>query len=184
MNFAAGTFAGLVDSEIAIFRRVLDQLDGDGIEIGCCDGYSTAHILELSKLRLTSIDPFIPDSMEASLIGSRARFADNVAPWKDRLTLIEDYSWNVVGRWNTPLDLLYIDGDHAYPAVLKDFELWTPHIKAGAILAMHDSRMSRPGGAPFHPGPSQVADALVYGRPDRWEIIGEAHALTVARRKT
>ena len=183
MNFADGTFAGLAGEEIALFQKVLDQLQGDGVEIGCLDGFSTAHILACSKLRLTSIDPFIPDSMASHLVGSRARFDDNIAPWKDRSTLIEDYSWNVAGRWRTALEFLFIDGDHLYPSVLRDLEEWTPHLKTGGILAMHDSRMPRPGGAPFHPGPSQVAAERVYGRPDRWEIIGEAFSLTVARKK-
>jgi predicted O-methyltransferase YrrM len=183
MNFAEGTFAGLAGEEIALFQRLLADLAGEGVEIGCLDGYSTAHILECSKLRLTSIDPFIPDSMAPHLIGSRARFSDNVAPWKERSTLVEDYSWNVAGRWDQPLEFLFIDGDHAYPSVLRDLGEWSPHLRPGGILAMHDSRMPRPGGAPFHPGPSQVASELVYGRPDRWEIVGEAFSLTVARKR-
>ena len=47
MNFADGTFAGLAGEEIALFQKVLDQLQGDGVEIGCLDGFSTAHILEI-----------------------------------------------------------------------------------------------------------------------------------------
>jgi Methyltransferase domain len=184
MNIAEGTFAGLAGEEIALFRKFLEGMEGDGVEIGCLDGYSTAHILEYSQLRLTSIDPFVPDSMAPHLVGSRARFGSNVAPWKDRSRLIEDYSWNVAGRWNTALDFLFIDGDHQYPSVLRDLEQWAPHLKTGDTLAMHDSRMPRPGGAPFHPGPSQVAADLVYGRPYRWEIIGEAFSLTVARKKS
>jgi hypothetical protein len=183
MNFAEGTFAGLAGEELALVERFLGGVEGDAVEIGCLDGFSSAHILGYSKLRLTSVDPFIPDSMAPTLIGSRARFESNVAPWEDRSTLIADYSWNVVGRWTTPLDFLFIDGDHQYPSVLRDVQEWTPHLKIAGILAMHDSRMGRPGGAPFHPGPSQVAADLIYGRPDRWEIIGEAFSLTVARKK-
>ena len=183
MNFAEGTFAGLAGEELALFQSCLRGLNGQAVEIGCLDGFSTAHILDYSSLHLTSIDPFIPDSMAPSLIGSRARFDRNVAPWKDRSTLIADYSWTVVGAWNTPLDFLFIDGDHQYPSVLRDVTEWTPHLKAAGILAMHDSRMPRPGGAPFHPGPSQVAAELIYGRPEHWDIIGEAFSLTVARKK-
>jgi len=183
MNLAEGTFGGLAGQEIELFRKFLTGAEGVGVEIGCLDGFSTAHLLECSKLQLTSIDPFIPDSMAAHLIGNEDRFHANVAPWKDRITLIKGYSWDAVVNWSQMLDFLFIDGDHQYASVLRDFEQWTPLLKQGGILAMHDSRMGRPDGAPFHLGPSQVAREYVYGKPDRWEIIGEAFSLTLARKK-
>lgn len=184
MTLAEGTWAGLAGEEVDVFRRVLAGITGEGVEIGCMDGYSTAHILEASQLRLTSIDPFIGDSMAPHLIGQEKRFWQNLAPWKDRIALCVDYSWNVVVHWDRMLDFLFIDGDHAYMSVMRDFEQWTRLLKFGGVLAMHDSRMFRPGGANFHLGPSTVARDLVYNKQDQWEIIGEAFSLTVARKKT
>lgn len=178
MNFAEGTWEGLHPTEIKIFEEVLRGLGGIGLEIGCCDGYSTCHILALSDLHLTSIDPFVTDSMAPLLIGSPERFAKNIAPWGERHTLIKNFSQHV--RWELPIDFLFIDGDHRYEAVLHDFDQFTPHLRRGGIVAMHDSRMGRPGGAPFHPGPTQVANERLYTKP--WEIIGEAFSLTVARK--
>jgi len=183
MKLAEGTFGGLAGQEIDLFRKFITGQEGVAVEIGCMDGYSTAHLLECSQLKITTIDPFIPDSMAAHLIGSEERFWFNVEPWKDRITLLKDYSWNVVINWQQMLDLLFIDGDHQYASVLRDFEQWSPLLKPGAILAMHDSRMGRPEGANFHMGPSQVAREYVYGKPQRWEIIGEAFSLTLARKK-
>lgn len=184
MTLAEGTWAGLAGAEIDLFKNVLAGFSGIGVEIGCLDGYSTAHILEMSNLQLTSIDPFIPDSMAEHLIGNRDRFRQNVEPWKERIELIDDYSFNVAGRWEKMIDFLFIDGDHSYMSVMRDFEQWVRFLKIGGILAMHDSRMGRPGGAPFHHGPSMVARDLVYGKPDKWEIVGEAFSLTIARKKS
>ncbi len=64
MKIADGTFAGLAGEEVELFRKVLAGVGGIGVEIGCLDGYSSAVILDASELHLTSIDPFIPDSME------------------------------------------------------------------------------------------------------------------------
>jgi hypothetical protein len=180
MILAEGTFTGLAGPECELFQRVLKDCAGVGVEIGCLDGFSSAIILESSKLALYSIDPFIPDSMAPNLIGSRARFMENVQPFGDRAKLSADYSYNVVKGWRTPLDFLFIDGDHNYQAVLQDFNQWTPHLKVGGMLAIHDSRMYRPQGANFHPGPSQVALQEIYQKPERWTVIGEAFSLTVA----
>lgn len=44
---------------------------------------------------------------------------------------------------NEPLDLVFIDGDHSYEAVLNDLTLWFPKIKSGGILAGHDFTWNR-----------------------------------------
>lgn len=183
MNIVEGSFAGLAGEEIETLRKLLSGATGQALEIGCMDGYSTAHILEMCQMRVTTIDPFIPDSMAENLIGSRERFWQNVAPWKDRVELIEDYSFNVAGQWDRLIDFLFIDGDHSYMAVLRDFEQWTRFLPVGGVLAMHDSRMGRPWGPKFHTGPSMVARDNVYARQDKWEVIGEAFSLTVAKKR-
>lgn len=192
MKLAEGTFQGLSGEEVALFRQVLKGVKGIGVEIGCLDGYSSAVILDASELHLTSIDPFIPDSMEKTLIGSEDKYRMNVALFGERSRLIKGYSSDVAkGRilmastgWNVAhLDFLFIDGDHNYEAVLQDYNDWTPLLKTGGILAIHDARMGRPGGANFHEGPSRVAREQIFGQPDKWDVIGEAFSLVIARKK-
>ncbi len=183
MQVVPGTFGGLHGDEIKVFQQVLANITGQGLEIGCLDGFSTVVILDHSKLDLlTSVDPFIPDSMEASLVGSKERFHANVQPYGLRSRLIVDYSWNVTPTWSEPLDFLFIDGDHKWAAVDRDFTDWVPKLKVGGLLAMHDARMNRPGGANFHPGPSQVAHTRIFMQPESWEVVAEAFSLVVARK--
>ena len=183
MDFDSSTFIGLHPDELSLFRAWIGDQSGEAVEIGCMDGYSTAHILEMSRYHLTTIDPFIPDSCDPGLIGCTERFQRNLAPWSSRLTLIPDYSWNISPAWTTPLDFLFIDGDHKLESVRKDYDQWTPFLKTGGILAMHDARVYRPGGRSYWPGPSQVAMESVFGDPIRWSILGEAQALVLARKQ-
>jgi len=37
-----------------------------------------------------------------------------------------------------PIDFLMIDGDHRYEAVRRDFELYSPLVRAGGLIAFHD----------------------------------------------
>jgi len=36
------------------------------------------------------------------------------------------------------LDLLFIDGDHSYEGAKKDFELYSPLVRKGGVIGMHD----------------------------------------------
>lgn len=36
------------------------------------------------------------------------------------------------------LDFLFIDGDHSYEGVKKDFELYSPLVRSGGVIAFHD----------------------------------------------
>jgi len=37
-----------------------------------------------------------------------------------------------------PLDFLFIDGDHTYEGVKRDFEMYSPLVRNGGIIAFHD----------------------------------------------
>jgi len=39
---------------------------------------------------------------------------------------------------NLPIDMLFIDGDHSYEGVKKDFEMYSPLVRKGGIIAFHD----------------------------------------------
>jgi len=39
---------------------------------------------------------------------------------------------------DNPLDFLFIDGDHTYEGVKKDFEMYSPLVRPGGVIALHD----------------------------------------------
>ena len=46
---------------------------------------------------------------------------------------------SVVGRsWSTSASLVFIDGGHGPIPAHEDFDLWSPHVKLGGMLAIHD----------------------------------------------
>ena len=40
--------------------------------------------------------------------------------------------------WQTPLSMLFIDGGHGRAIAWGDYRGWTPHIRPGGLLAIHD----------------------------------------------
>jgi hypothetical protein len=172
-------------SEKTLFKdAITDRLiieDGKkmiGCEIGVLNGETSAFFLnEFPNLTLLGIDPIIPDSMEASLIGNKEIIDQNIANNKDRWEFYMDYSYRVHSLFQDEhFDFIFIDGDHTYDAVSQDFELYLPKVKKGGLIFMHDSRMNS-GGANFHVGSSKFADHII-ANDSRVSLIGEAFSLT------
>lgn len=40
------------------------------------------------------------------------------------------------------IDFLFLDGDHLYNAVKRDFELYSPLVRQGGVVAFHDARIT------------------------------------------
>jgi len=47
-----------------------------------------------------------------------------------------------------PVDFLFIDGDHSYEGVKRDFELWSPLVRSGGLIVFHDMKPDHPDGVP------------------------------------
>ncbi len=56
-------------------------------------------------------------------------------PWV--VALVGD-SPRVARFWQTPLSFLFIDGGHGVEPARLDYELWTPKVAVGGVLAIHD----------------------------------------------
>ena len=61
-----------------------------------------------------------------------------------------------------PWDMIYIDGNHEYEIVLKDYKLCLENLRKGGILVLDDASLNtdyKPPSFSFagHPGPSRVA---------------------------
>ena len=61
----------------------------------------------------------------------RAGLEGNVIPIVGR-------SIDIAERWQTPISMLFIDGGHTIEHALHDYRSWTPHLRAGSLLAIHD----------------------------------------------
>ena len=53
------------------------------------------------------------------------------------ITVVGD-SPTIAKNWTTELAFLFIDGGHGVEPATLDYELWTPRVAVGGILAIHD----------------------------------------------
>lgn len=55
------------------------------------------------------------------------------------VSLINLSSEDFTSMWREPVALLWIDGDHRYEAVKRDFQCWKQHLAVDAIIALDDA---------------------------------------------
>lgn len=147
------------------------------VEVGSYLGASTAFLGFAALHRagiVHAIDPWTNDAMGAE--GGRDTFTEfrtNTAPFEHFITAHRGTSVEVYARGPIACDLLFIDGDHRYPAVVADLRTWVPALKPGGILAMHDidapsvkQAFDEVIGEGRVMSPPQIVDRLLVCRPN------------------
>lgn len=68
----------------------------------------------------------------------------------------------VAAHWGTGLGLLFIDGGHALPVAMADYQAWAAFVMPGGLLAIHDvfEDPDEGGQAPFVVWQQAVADGF------------------------
>lgn len=194
--------AYILDDEAECLSGYAQNARGNAIEIGCGYGGSTTVLLINMPLEytVTSIDPFITDSMgnwKASEEETRDGVArsvmnlmteENAIKSLKRWTLNPIYSHDAfadINNYKHDLGLLFVDGDHRYSGVLFDIENWGQLLIRGGYLLMHDSRreseaLDSAGYFRGWSGPTTVAKNLEHGL--EYSKIDEVGSITVFRK--
>lgn len=54
--------------------------------------------------------------------------------------LVNLSSEDIATGWREPVALCFIDGDHSYKGVRRDWDCWRGHIAPGGMVAFDDAR--------------------------------------------
>ncbi len=147
---------------------------GTAVEIGSYRGRSTWFLARAfedtgSAWPVVAFDPHLEGTQDdfranlartgiAARVEAHAAFSHDEAPAFDR-----------------PIGLLWIDGDHTYTGVRRDFEDWFPKLVVGGWLAFHDTVNH------WH-GPTRLVRELLAGRDDL-DSVGVMGTITFARKR-
>ena len=113
------------------------------VEIGSYLGASTACLaagVAGNGGHVFAIDPWNNHGMSEGPRDTFAEFRQNIARFDKTVTPLRGWSADVAQTFDTPIDLLFIDGDHSYEGIVADFRAWLEKLKPGAIVALHDHR--------------------------------------------
>lgn len=113
------------------------------LEIGSWRGYS-------AQTWLRSFNPqlfiTIEKEREAVEFIHKRLYANKFEEDHGMIALVESDSHEIATRDSVEtllkdrkVDYLFIDGDHSYEGVKKDFEMYSPFVREGGIIAFHDA---------------------------------------------
>jgi predicted O-methyltransferase YrrM len=144
------------------FRQLLQEVDQIQpramLEIGTANGGSLFALAQLCA----------PDAHIISVDLPHGQFGGGYPKWKlplyesftkpgQRLDLLrgDSHDASVVEHVRSllggrSLDLLFIDGDHSYDGVRRDFDSYQPLVRPGGLIAFHDISPARPEHAAIH----------------------------------
>lgn len=120
------------------------------VEIGSWKGRSTTWLyfgsVSGNKAKIYSIDPHIGSQELRDMFGVVSTFKEFESNMKkigalDLVKSIVKKSEKAAGKFNEKVGLIFIDGDHSYQSVKKDFDLWFPKLVDGGTIAFHDTIM-------------------------------------------
>jgi predicted O-methyltransferase YrrM len=139
-------FLSLEEGEFLFRSAAACRGQGAIVEIGSWKGRSTICLASGAPpdCIVYAVDPHSGSSEHQQQMGkvnTLDEFKANIkkAGIESRVVPVVKTSEQAAGEWSGPVEFLFIDGAHEYDLVKQDFELWSPHLVEGGLIAFHDS---------------------------------------------
>lgn len=148
-----------VASELAALGEILAVRRPEGaLEIGTARGGTLLFLCRLANPQATIISVDLSSGDVPGYRRAQGWLSKRWARGKQRVQLLQgdSHSSDMLGKVKAALrgqelSYLFIDGDHAYEGVKRDFEMYAGLVRKGGIIALHDIVEGRPeaaGGVP------------------------------------
>ena len=139
----------LEETRETVIPQILNKIGAkEAVEVGVFKGQFSKHLLENWKGQLWMVDPwrafeegegYVDASNHKEHQTAYLEAMENIEGHEARGFMLRGLSSDMASRFEDgSLDLVYIDGNHAYEWVKEDIELWWPKLKPGGIIAGHD----------------------------------------------
>lgn len=111
------------------------------VEIGVYEGMNTVNIASAiaDKGTLYGIDPFFKGRIGISYGKSITESFLSKKGVRAKVKLIEKLSFDAIDEVPDELDFIFIDGDHSYEGIKRDWADWSAKLKIGGHIALHDT---------------------------------------------
>jgi hypothetical protein len=137
------------------------------VEIGCYAGGSACLMLQRPNTRVISIDLGVP--IDENIVHENVK---KLNPLNNNYNYIKGNSqdintFNRLFEVTKEIDILFIDGDHSYGGVIKDFEIYSKIVKRGGYIIFDDYNDYQ-----HSPQVKPAVDFIISGLGDSYNLIG------------
>jgi predicted O-methyltransferase YrrM len=149
------------DKQQRAFYPFVQAIPADGllVEIGTYHGKSAKFFsLVNPNMKILTIDCMATDNKDGVPIDKDILTGGNIFQITGR-------SEEVFAGFNWEIDFLFIDGDHSYVACKRDLVNWSPFVKRGGHIALHDYNNEH------WPGVVQATDEFIEQNKDYKPVI-------------
>jgi predicted O-methyltransferase YrrM len=132
------------------------------VELGAFEGVSTRVMRDAmaSDAHLYAVDPFVANRYGFCV--QHAIFWREVGHSANgHVILIRQFSHEAIASWREPIDLLFLDGDHSFEGVTRDFREWGRYVRPSGIILVHTSQPSAAKPVPTTAGPYRLVREIV-----------------------
>lgn len=111
------------------------------VEIGVFEGLTTAVIANSIKEdgKVVAVDPFFSGRLGVSYGKLIAHHYLRRQRLISRVCFLEMMSWEAAPLIRDEIEFLFVDGDHSYDGIHRDWQDWSAKMKPGGIVALHDT---------------------------------------------
>jgi len=138
--------SGLGDSAELLYGMVRAMKPKVCVEIGSARGKSACYIgtalKENGQGKLFAIDPHtVTDWNDSDSKDTFKIIHANLAQVgvQDYVQIVRKTSEEAAKGWTASIDLLFIDGDHSYEGVERDWKLFSPFVSKFGLIVFHDT---------------------------------------------
>lgn len=152
-------------------------------EIGVFEGFNTREFALRSPndAIIYAIDPFFKSSMGicyGEIIAKREWKRNKI---RNKIKIIKGFSWDVESSIPDKIDFLFVDGDHTFDGVKKDFDIYKNKMALHGTIALHDARVFNTGWTNHDWGPVRLVKEVVQ-KNNEWKIVEEIDSLVFLQR--
>ncbi len=131
----------------ALYQRVRELQPQMVVEIGTCHGGSLYLWCQAAAENATIVSLDLPGGeYGGGYHTAREKLYMNFAQHRQTLHLLRGNSHEEASKKRVNeilkgkgIDFLFIDGDHSYEGVKKDYEMYRPLVRKGGMVALHDT---------------------------------------------